>query len=167
MASDLTPEMLKRNNIVYLGYLSGLGVLRAPVFAGSRFKVGETYDELVDGQTHRRFVSQEGGPSPYGSGDAARRDYGYVTAFKGPSGNRIVIIAGDRDTGLMQAAEAMANPDALKALAKSTGGADSFEALYEAQGIGRSSLGGRLVLASPRRGVNPWTEQTNQTFPTG
>ena len=35
MASDLTPEMLKRNNIVYLGYLSGLGVLRAPVFAGS------------------------------------------------------------------------------------------------------------------------------------
>jgi len=40
MASDLTPEMLKRNNIVYLGYLSGLGVLRAPVFAGSRFSIG-------------------------------------------------------------------------------------------------------------------------------
>ena len=50
MASDLTPEMLKRNNIVYLGYLSGLGVLRAPVFAGSRFQVGETYDELIDAQ---------------------------------------------------------------------------------------------------------------------
>src|SRR5258708_5711536 len=36
MASDLTAEMLKRNNIVYLGYLSGLGVLRAPLVAGSR-----------------------------------------------------------------------------------------------------------------------------------
>jgi hypothetical protein len=164
MASDLTPEMLKRNNIVYLGYLSGLGVLRAPVFAGSRFQVGETYDELVDAKTHRRYVSQEGGPSQT---DATRRDYGYVTAFKGPSGNRIVVIAGERDTGLMQAAEALATPEALKALAKNAGGADSFEALYEAQGIGRSSLGGRLLVASPRTAVNPWTEQVNQTFPAG
>ncbi len=63
MASDLTPEMLKRNNIVYLGYLSGLGVLRAPVFAGSRFSIGDTYDELVDAQAHKSYVSQEGGPS--------------------------------------------------------------------------------------------------------
>jgi hypothetical protein len=164
MASDLTPEMLKRNNIVYLGYLSGLGVLREPVFAGSRFAIGETYDELVDAKTHTSYVSQEGGPS---HADATRRDYGYVTAFKGPSGNRIVVIAGDRDTGLMQAAEAMASPNALKALAKATGGADSFEALYEAQGIGRSSLGGRLVVAAPRSGVNPWTSQTDLTFPVG
>jgi hypothetical protein len=169
MASDLTPEMLKRNNIVYLGYLSGLGVLRAPVFAGSRFEVGETYDELIDSQSRKTYRSQQGGPSPnYGNGgDASRRDYGYVTAFKGPSGNRIVVIAGDRDTGLMQAAEALANPDALKALAKTVGGGDSFEALYEAQGIGRSSLGGRLVMAAPRKPVNPWTDQTNQTFPVG
>ncbi|HEV7386209.1 MAG TPA: hypothetical protein VGN89_15105, partial [Phenylobacterium sp.] len=110
------------------------------------------------------YVSQQGGPS---QADTRRRDFGYVTAFKGPSGNRIVVIAGDRDTGLMQAAEAMASPDALKALAKATGGADSFEALYEAQGIGRSSLGGRLVVAAPRSGVNPWTSQTDLTFPKG
>jgi len=164
MASDLTPEMLKRNNIVYLGYLSGLGVLRAPVFAGSRFSIGETYDELNDSRTHKSYVSQEGGPS---QGDATRRDYGYVTAFKGPSGNRIVVVAGDRDTGLMQAAEALSSPDALRALDKAANGADSFEALYEAQGIGRASLGGRLILAAPRSAANPWTSQSNQSFPVG
>ena len=164
MASDLTPEMLKRNNIVYLGYLSGLGILRAPVFAGSRFSIGETYDELVDGQTHKTYVSQEGGPQ---EGDAQRRDYGYVTAFKGPAGNRIVVIAGDRDTGLQQAAEAMANPDALKALRKSAGAPNGFEALYEAEGIGRSGLGGHLVLSAPRSAVNPWTSQPNLSFPVG
>jgi hypothetical protein len=169
MASDLTPEMLKRNNIVYLGYLSGLGVLRDPVFAASRFSIGETYDELIDGVTHKAYVSQEGGPSQGGAsgGGATRRDYGYVTAFKGPAGNRIVVIAGDRDTGLMQAAEALANPDALKALARTAGAADGFEALYEAQGIGRASLGGRLILTSPRRRMNPWTSQTDQSFPAG
>jgi hypothetical protein len=165
MASDLTPEMLKRNNIVYLGYISGLGVLRAPVFAGSRFSVGDTYDELVDAVSQRVYRSQEGGPA---QGDAARRDYGYVAAFPGPAGNRIVVIAGDRDTGLQQAAEAMANPDTLKALKAGAGGAgDNFEALYEVEGIGRSGLGGRLVAASPRTKVNPWTSQPNLSFPAG
>jgi len=164
MASDLTPDMLKRNNIVYLGYFSGLGVLRAPVFAGSRFQVGETYDQLIDGKAHKLYTSQEGGPA---GGDANRRDYGYVAAFKGPAGNRIVVIAGARDTGLQEAAEALANPDSLKALAKAAGGGDDFEALYEAEGIGRSTLGGRLVVASPRTGVNPWTAQPNLSFPIG
>jgi hypothetical protein len=164
MASDLTPEMLKRNNIIYLGYLSGLGVLRDPTFAGSRFSVGETYDELEDTVSHRHFVSQGGGPS---LGDVNRRDYGYVAAFKGPSGNRIVVIAGARDTGLQEAAEAMANPDALKALAKGAGGGDNFEALYEAEGIGRSSLGGKLIVAAPRSAVDPWTSQRNLSFPQG
>ena len=168
MASDLTPEMLKRNNIVYLGYLSGLGLLKTPVFAGSRFSVGETYDELVDNVGHHIYRSQEGGPE---QGDSARRDYGYVAAFQGPAGNRIVVIAGDRDTGLQQASEAMANPEALKALGKAaareSGRGDSFEALYEVQGLGRASLGGRLVSASPRTRTDPWTAAPSLSFPIG
>jgi hypothetical protein len=164
MASDLTPEMLKRNNIVYVGYLSGLGVLRDPVFAGSRFSVGDTYDQLVDDVSHRLYLSQEGGPS---QGDTSRRDYGYVAAFRGPAGNHIVVIAGARDTGLQEAAEAMANPQALKALVNGAGAKDDFEALYEVNGIGRSGLGSRLVLASRRTRVNPWTAQPNLSFPQG
>ena len=50
LASALTPEMLKTNNVVYVGYLSGLGMLRETVFAGSRYSVGDTYDEIVDGR---------------------------------------------------------------------------------------------------------------------
>lgn len=164
MASDLTPDMLKRNNIVYLGYVSGLGVLKSPVFAGSRFRVGETYDELVDTQSHRTFTSQEGRPGP---DDANRRDYGYVAAFRGPSGNRVVIIAGARDTGLQQAAEALASPGELRALEKAVGRAENFEALYEAEGIGRSSLGGRRLIAAPRAKANPWTTQPQVSFPVG
>jgi len=67
----------------------------------------------------------------------------------------------------MQAAEALAAPETLKALDKAAKGADSFEALYEAQGIGRASLGGRLILAAPRNATNPWTSQTSQSFPVG
>jgi hypothetical protein len=164
MASDLTPEMLKRNNIVYLGYLSGLGVLRGPVFAGSRFAIGDTYDELVDMASGKSYVSQEGGPS---EGEASHRDFGYVTAFKGPQGNRIVIIAGTRDVALMQTAEALAAPGTLAALKRADKGAENFEALYEVQGIRRSNLNGRLILAAPRSARNPWNPDANLHFPEG
>ena len=134
------------------------------MFAGSRFRIGDTYDELYDARTKVTYVSQEGGPS---KGAASHRDYGYVAAFKGPEGNRILIIAGVRDTGLMRAAEALASPAQLKALTKAAGKGDSFEALYEAQGIQRSSLSGRLVVAAPRSATNPWSSETELHFPAG
>ena len=164
MASDLTSDMLKHNNIVYLGYLSGLGVLRGPVFAGSRFAIGDTYDELVDSASGRSYVSQEGGPS---AGEASHRDFGYVTAFKGPQGHRIVVIAGTRDVALMQAAEALAAPASLAALKRADKGAENFEALYEVQGIRRNNLNGRLIQAAPRSARNPWTPDANLHFPEG
>jgi hypothetical protein len=109
-------------------------------------------------------VSQAGRPGP---DDANRRDYGYVAAFRGPSGNHIVIIAGARDTGLQEAAEALASPQELKALGQAVGGADSFEALYETEAIGRSTLGGKRLIAGPRTKTNPWTAQPQLSFPVG
>jgi hypothetical protein len=165
MASDLTPEMLKRNDVLYVGFLSGLRILRDPVFAGSRFKVGETYDDLIDTRTGRLYASQEGGPDETQS---AQRDYGYFAAFRGPTGNRIVILAGDRDMGLMQAAEQVTSPASLKAIAAQAGRADAFEALFEAQGLRRANLGGRLILAAPLAADRIWTPpKTPPTFPAG
>ena len=59
------------------------------------------------------------------------------------------------------------NRDALAAIAKAAGGADSFEALYEAEGIGRSNLNGRLVTAAPRNAVDPWSAHARLRFPAG
>ncbi|MEO8112863.1 MAG: helix-turn-helix domain-containing protein [Phenylobacterium sp.] len=147
VASDLTPEMLKRDDIVYVGYLSGLRLLREAVFSGSRFSVGDTYDELIDGKTGRHYLSQEGGPA---EGESSRRDYGYFASFRGPQGNRIVVIAGTRDVALMQTADAVTTSGGLRALLRQAGRADAFEALYEAHGVGRSNLDGRLVVTAAR-----------------
>ena len=144
--SELTPEMLKANNIVYLGYLSGLGALRDLVFAGSRFTIGDTYDEIHDSRTRQEYDSQGGGPSRDG---VVYRDYGYFSTFRGPGGNRIVIIAGTRDVGLMQTAEAVTRSEPLKDARRRAGGADAFEALYEVNGIDRLNMSGKLIVASP------------------
>jgi hypothetical protein len=162
-ASDLTSEMLRRNDVVYLGYLSGLGPLREPLFAGSRFRVGDTWDELVDSRTGGTFVSQEGGP---GGGAATQRDFGYLASFPGPQGNRIVVIAGMRDMGLMQAAEAAIRPESLRALRQGRGSA--FEALYEAEGVRRANVAGRLVLTAPMEAARIWSgEPSKVRFPAG
>jgi hypothetical protein len=164
-ASDLTPEMLKRDDVLYVGYLSGLKLLRDPVFAGSRFRVGETYDELIDTRTGRRYESQEGGPV---EGQSSQRDLGYFAAFRGPDGNRIVILAGARDTGLTQTAEAATDRGMLRALLKAADGADAFEGLYEVQGMRRANLGGRLVLGSPLDAARIWAPPKNPPqFPAG
>jgi hypothetical protein len=164
LASDLTPDMLKQSNIIYIGYLSALGILRGPVFAGSRFKIGESYDELIDQTTRRRYTSEEG---LSGQGQT-RRDFGYFSSFAGPEGNRIMVIAGTRDIAVMQMAEAAVGRATLGAMTRMAGPGNSFEALYEVEGIGRINLGGRLIAASPLDVTRIWSaDPAALSFPAG
>ena len=138
-ASRLTPDVMKNADIVYVGYLSALRLLQEPVFNRSRFSIGATYDELIDRKTGKSDVSGAGAAP----GDKPNRDYGYLAAFRGPSGNRVVIVAGNRDIGVMQTAEIATDPKALAALKPGGGGA--LEALYEVDGVGRTNVGATRV----------------------
>lgn len=142
-ASHLTPDMLKSNDIVYVGYLSALRVLQEPVFERSRYAIGSTYDELVERKTGKSFVSGAGAVS----GDRVNRDYGYLAAFTGPSGAHVVIIAGNRDIGVMQIAE-IATDRAAMAAVKSVADAP-FEALYEVEGVGRTNIKATQIKPAP------------------
>jgi hypothetical protein len=152
-ASHLTPDMLKRSDIVYIGYLSGMGLLRDTVMDGSRFRIGETFDELIDVSTGKHYVSQEGGPE---FDQSVRRDYGYFATFEGQEGNRFMVIAGTRDVAVMNTAEALSTREGLKALRDKAGKDRSFEALYEVMGVNRVNLRGKLVLTSPLRFGQTW-----------
>ncbi len=165
LASDVTPEVLKHNNVVYIGYLSGLSVLRDPVFAGSRFRLGSTYDELIDTVTHKQYVSDAGMDMP---GDMASLDYGYISTFEGPTGGRIIVIAGTRDIALMETAEAIASKPDLQAVVAKVGKANAFEALFRVEGIQRTNLTGRLLVASPLNASAIWSSPPGAIhFPIG
>lgn len=151
-ASSFSPDLLKTADVLYLGHLSGLGALRETAFAGSRFAFGETYDEIVDQRTGRHYQGQAGSDAV---GGHTYRDYGYVAAFPGPAGNRIMIIAGTRDASAQGVAEAVTSLDSLRALARASERATAFEALYEVQGKGAIDIETRLVLASKRDASHP------------
>jgi len=142
LASELTPGMIRSSHIVYIGLLSGMGILRDIAFAGSQFKIGETYDELIDRKSNRIYVSQ----SSVSINDSTRyRDYGYFSTFAGPNGNRIVILAGTRDVAMMHTAEAVSHPDTLATLLAQSGAERNFEALYAVDAIDRMNLDGKLL----------------------
>jgi hypothetical protein len=153
LASDLNPAVLTSADVVYVGYLSGMGMLRDFVFAGSRFSVGDSYDELVDRGTGHRYVSQAA--VPFGSDKY--HDYGYFATFAGPSGNQIVVISGTRDVAVMHTAEALTRPQTLAHLVDSAAATQSFEALYDVYGMDRMNLDGKLLLTSKLNTSRIWT----------
>jgi hypothetical protein len=163
LRSELDTELLRSSNIVYVGLLSGLGDLRGTVFMGSRFILGDSFDELVDSSTQHHYVSEVEplGPAEVGAvvGPPRYRDYGYFTTFQGLSGNRFIVIAGTRDEGLRQAGEVLANRAALDALLKATNERPDFEALYEVASMDRVNLSGRLVASAPRDPAAIWGQR--------
>jgi hypothetical protein len=151
--SEMTPDLLTQAHIVYVGYLSGLGMLRRVVFAGSQFAIGETFDELIDRKSGHHYISQS---SSLWRGDPNYKDYGYFATFAGSNGNRIIVIAGTRDVALANTAEALAHPQSLEKLAGRTTGRRDFEALYEVYGMQGTNVDSRLLTTVPLNTAAIW-----------
>lgn len=145
LASELDPATVKSTHIVYLGYLSALGMLEDMMVASSRYSFGGSYDELVDSVSGQAWTSDAG--IPHGVTERYS-DYAYLAQLAGPGGLRHLIIAGTRDTGLMQAAETAADAAQLRAIDAGLPGHAPFEALFEVQGLNGINVQSRLIEAS-------------------
>ncbi len=153
-SSKLTPASFKDGDIIYVGLMSGLGLLQQPVFANSRFAVAGSFDELIDSKTGQIYVAD-----PPEDGQTARRNYAYIAMLPGPNGNRIMIIAGTRDPALLQAADIVSSPEMLKKL-QDAGKDGYFEALFAVDGVGDENLKGTLLAAGPRTLEGLWNDLT-------
>jgi hypothetical protein len=146
-ASQLSSDAFRTHNVIYVGLFSGMGLLQDVNFADSHYAIGETFDELVDMESGRRYTSGEA------LSLATRRyyqDYGYVARFRQPGGALVAVLAGERDTGLRGVAPLAVTaklPDKLAALA---GDGKSFEAVYQITGQQGADLGEKLVDARAR-----------------
>jgi hypothetical protein len=147
-ASQLDAGTAREANLVYLGLISGMGLLEDMAFAGSGFEVGESYDEMIDRATRRIYTSEEArrlaSPVFY-------RDYGYLARFEGPGGSLVAVVAGARDTalrGLAPIATKAELPGRIEDLAEDDA---SFEALFQVTGQQGADLSERLLLARARR----------------
>src|SRR4029453_13236019 len=152
LMSQLDANSLKNSPIVFLGYISGLGMLGDRVFAASRVTPGGSYDELVDNQTNHTYLSTAMGAASGGG----FRDYGYFSTFAGPGGNRIVVIAGTRDIGVMQIAQSLSQRGHIRELCQHVGAAAAFESLVEVSGVGKTGLHARSLFVSAMKADKVW-----------
>jgi hypothetical protein len=153
LVSTLDPNVLKSTHVVYLGYISGMGMLGDRVFTNSRLMLGGSFDELHDQQTGETYVSTA---MPMGAEGGAFRDFGYFSTFAGPNGNRVVIISGTRDNGVMHVAEAVSRRSSVEEIDGKAGDAESFESLYEVDGMARAGLNARLLFVTSRKDDEIW-----------
>jgi hypothetical protein len=154
LMSDLDPNALKSSHIVYIGYVSGLGLLGDPVFGASRLSPGGSFDELYDSRTQITYVSTVMPSTGVGGGF---KDYGYFSTFDGPAGNRVVIISGTRDSGVRHVAETLSQRTGVRALTERAADFAAFESLYEVDGMARAGLNAQLLFVSGLETGQIWT----------
>jgi hypothetical protein len=145
-ASAVEPDMLNRYDIIYIGLLSGMGMLEDVNFMNSTFRIGESYDELRDNTNAKTYTS---GEARTVATPAFYRDYGYIAQGVTPGGAVLVVLAGSRDTGLrgISLMATQANlPEELEAAADAP-----FEALVQVTGQKGADLSSRLLIARHRR----------------
>lgn len=148
-ASQVDADTFRYWNVVYIGLVSGMGMMENMNFMSSGFAKGETYDDLVDTANSKTYTSGEAlklASSQY------YRDYGYVSVFHEPGGALVAVVAGARDTGLRGIAPLVARadlPPELERLAKQ-GGDKGFEALIEITGQQGANLSQKVVEARER-----------------
>jgi hypothetical protein len=152
LMSQLDANALKNSHIVYIGYISGLGMLGDRVFAASRVSPGGSYDELVDTKTDHRYLSTAMGAT----NDGEFRDYGYFSTFAGPNGNRVLVIAGTRDVGVMQIAQSLSQRRAVEDICQHAGATAAFESLVEVSGVGKTGLQSRSLFVSALKADKIW-----------
>ncbi|HTN15638.1 MAG TPA: helix-turn-helix domain-containing protein [Sphingomonadaceae bacterium] len=148
-ASQVTSDTFQTSNVVYIGLISGMGLLEDVNFMNSGFAVGESYDELVDNKTRKSYISEEAlslASAKY------YRDYGYFTEFHEPGGALVAVVAGARDTGLRGLAPIVAAGELSARLEKlvKQRGRGGVEAIYEITGQQGADLSEKLVAAQQR-----------------
>ena len=145
-ASEVTSQTLRDHNVVYIGLMSGMALLEDVTFTGSDLSVGETYDELRDAASGRRYSS---GEALSRTSTRYYRDFGYLARFRQPGGALVAVVAGARDTGLRGLAPLAAGT--LDARLEEVAEDGSFEAVFEFTGQQGADLSSRLDLARERR----------------
>lgn len=146
-ASQVTSDTFQTSNVVYIGLISGMGLLEDVNFMNSGFSVGESYDELIDGKTRKSYIS---GEALSLASTRYYRDYGYFTEFTEPGGALVAVVAGARDTGLRGLSRILASPDLPERVETLAEDGKGFETLFEITGQQGADLSDRLMVAYRR-----------------
>lgn len=153
LVSELTSEDVRGYDIVFLGFIRSMGILRDYYFTRSSFSVEPPYLNIARPGTGDVFARS--GPLP-----DRNLDYGLFARFTGPSGNQILVFSGIGDVGVSATARSLNTIEGMREiddlLASSAIDVSSgWEVLLEVDGHSRTDLDFRLLGPFPLEGHRP------------
>lgn len=160
MMSQVAAADLRTHHVIYIGYVSGLGLLEPLYFAASSLQVGQSYDELYHAGSRELFTSNA---AQAGQGDTVR-DLALLATVPAVNDNQFIIIAGTRDPGLHEAARIATAPgrlldiDASLSLGPARAIA-SHEALFRLSGSGDMISDVELLYSGTLDPTRIWSRQ--------
>ncbi|MBB3859351.1 hypothetical protein GGQ88_000591 [Novosphingobium hassiacum] len=159
-ASQLTPEILKSTDVVYIGQISGFSaILRDPVAQASSFRVDDSLVSMTDIPSGKQYRSDG---IELRDLQISRRDYGYIARIPGPAQNSLILIASLRDAGLNEMVSLALDGERLALLDSGTAGSpQGFEAFYHVRTLGSANLGATQLLARPLRSAGIWDKSAS------
>ena len=141
-ASKADIDILKHHNIIYIGLVSGLGLLQPMVFAESPYAF-ISFDEIIDTRSNDIFISGE--MEALASGEIYN-DYGYISVRKNVVDDlTTIIIAGTRDTGLRGVAEAVSRSSLPTELQSAAQQSARYEAIFEVKGQNQTNMTEKII----------------------
>jgi hypothetical protein len=158
LVSELTSDDLRDYDVIYVGFVRAMGILKDYYFARSNFAADPP---LFMALTHAASgeVYARSGPVPQHN-----TDYGLLARYSGPAGNQILVFAGIGDVGVLAAVRALNTRTGLELVQAALAAGDvdvdvdaerGFEVLLEARGHSRTDLDlrtvGAYVLGSDER----------------
>ncbi|MWV26879.1 hypothetical protein [Aurantiacibacter rhizosphaerae] len=156
-ASQMTPEMLRDTDIIFVGQFSGMPVLlKDPLLRASSLTLSPQLDSLSEADGTERYRSDGMSLTDERIG---RRDYAYLAAMPGPAGNRILMFVGLGEAGLREAGELLGDVQQLQELASTADKIeDGFEGVYRVRTIGEVNVNATLILDRPLDTESVWDD---------
>lgn len=152
-ASALSTGPLPIQNIIYLGLTSGLAEVSTPLLASSRFTFGSGYDEIVDQVLHKSYL----GHSDMLDNGEPERQYGIVSEFPGPNGNRYLVVTGTGELALSGLAQAITDQKLLAQIDRTASAGLAFEALFKIDGQQGAVTSISLITVARRDSSRIWS----------
>ncbi|MGQ7869534.1 hypothetical protein [Sunxiuqinia sp. sy24] len=143
LSSDLQPDDLKNNNIIFVGNYKNMGLFENIVNdINFSFGVGSASRQLIFSNDPCAEIYQ---PT---NNNTKETDYALVINTKGYTGNRFLLFLSTQDIGNISVVNQLTKPDYLRSFINEKSkqlDTESFKALYQVEGINKTDLSFELV----------------------
>lgn len=138
-SSELQPEDIHSNHVIYLGNLKALRLLDT-YFNGSNFELTNRNRRIkIKESGEILHVNREGSP---------KQDFALLAKYDGPSGNQIAILGGTVAEGILAAGKITTEQKHYDALKFPNASKANFEFLVEAFGLEQSSYTSHRIISN-------------------